>query len=107
MKSADDIDQLFAAARASETYIDDAGFTAAVMARLPSRKALPFWKEASITLLFTLIGCLFAFHFFPAEKLIDSLLTGFVITPLSVAGLAMLFTLASGAAYWAAEADRL
>ncbi len=51
-----DLDSQFAAARRSEPYLDDAGFTVAVMARLPRRNELPLWLKNIILLAATALG---------------------------------------------------
>jgi hypothetical protein len=37
-------------------YLDDAGFTAKVMAALPARVALPAWRQPALTALWALLG---------------------------------------------------
>jgi len=42
-------------------YLDDAGFTAKVMAALPAPVALPAWRRPALTLLWALLGLSIAF----------------------------------------------
>ena len=51
-----DVESRFAATRQSEPYLDDAGFTAAIMAELPSRTELPLWLKNIILLAATALG---------------------------------------------------
>jgi len=102
-----DLDRLFAAARETEPYLHDDGFTAGVMARLPAVRLLPFWKDSLITLVFTLVGCVAALYFFPVARLVQLLPSSFVISPLSIAAMAALAGLVAGSAYLATESSRL
>lgn len=51
-----DLASKFAAARQSEPYLDDAGFTPAVMSELPRRNELPLWLKNVILLAATALG---------------------------------------------------
>lgn len=51
-----DLESRFSAARQSEPYLDDSGFTAAVMTRLPRRNELPLWLKNLILLGATALG---------------------------------------------------
>ena len=48
-------------AAASRDYIDDAGFTASVMARLPAPASLPAWRKPAVTVLWAAVGLGLAF----------------------------------------------
>lgn len=50
------LESQFAAARRSEPYLDDAGFTFAVMAALPRSNELPLWVKNMILLVATALG---------------------------------------------------
>lgn len=102
-----DIDSLFAAARNSEPYLDNGCFSTRVLATVTRRSGLSFWKEALITLLFTLVGCTIAYIFFPSERLVELLPTRFVISPTSLLTVVGLISLACGSAYWAEKTNRI
>ena len=48
-------------AAVSRDYIDDAGFTASVMARLPAPASLPAWRKPAVTVLWAAVGLGLAF----------------------------------------------
>ena len=60
-----DIDSLFAQLRSAEPCIQDRGFSTQVLLELEQKAGLSFFKDALITMLFTLIGCLLSYAFFP------------------------------------------
>jgi hypothetical protein len=51
-----DLDALISEMRESEPYFSDNGFTAAVMAQIPTTRAVPLWKENAIMLAATAAG---------------------------------------------------
>ena len=60
-----DIDSLFAQLRSAEPCIQDRGFSTQVLLELEQKAGLSFFKDALITMLLTLIGCLLSYAFFP------------------------------------------
>jgi hypothetical protein len=100
-----DIDNLFATLRSSEPTIPDQGFSAQVLATLEKQAGLALWKDTLITLLFTLVGCLLAYAFFPMEKLAAVVPSSIHISPMSLVMLTGAIALACSSAYWAAETD--
>ncbi len=86
------------------TYLDDAGFTARVMAALPAPATLPAWRKPALAVLWAIagIGVALALPGAVAEFTYDTL--RFVVGQrMSLAGVAT-GILALGAATWAAAA---
>ena len=102
-----DIDDLFATTRHAEPYIDNAGFSTKVLARLPQRAELSFWKETLITLAFTALGCTLAYLFFPSEQLTLLVPSKVVISPMTLLTITGLISLACASAYWVDKTNRL
>jgi len=102
-----DIDTLFAELRSSEPCIQDQGFSTRVLVELEQKAGLSFFKDALITMLFTLIGCLLAYAFFPLAELAALIPRTIHINPLALLTLACAITLACSSTYWTLEADRI
>ena len=97
-------DDIFRRLRKSEPYLEDNGFTAAVMAHLPKQAELPLWQKSGLIILFGLIGVALAASMLPVQITpmapLAAMLTDHVVK-LEVFGFtaAATFTLA-GAALW-------
>lgn len=102
-----DIDTLFAELRSSEPFIQDQGFSTRVLINFEQKAGLSFFKDSLITMLFTLIGCLLSYAFFPVAELVALLPSSIHISPMSLLTLAGAITLACGSAYWTLETDRV
>ena len=102
-----DIDSLFAKLRSIEPRIADQGFSTRVLSKLEQKAGLSFFKDALITMLFTLMGCLLSYAFFPIAELMALMPRTIHIHPLSLLTLAGAITLACSSAYWTLETDRI
>ena len=65
------IDELFNTLRTTEPYLEDDGFTSAIMARLPEAKELPAWLACLIQLGFTAIGSAIAAWILPVAEVVS------------------------------------
>ena len=102
-----DIDSHFAALRSSEPCIQDQGFSTRVLIELEQKAGLSFFKDALITMLFTLIGCLLSYAFFPVTEIVALLPSSIHISPMSLLTLGGAVAMACSAAYWTLETDRI
>jgi len=100
-----DIDSLFAQLRSAEPCIQDRGFSTQVLLELEQKAGLSFFKDALITMLFTLIGCLLSYAFFPIAEFVVLLPSSIHISPMSLLTLGGAVALACGAAYWTLKND--
>ena len=102
-----DIDSLFAQLRSAEPCIQDRGFSTQVLLELEQKAGLSFFKDALITMLFTLIGCLLSYAFFPVAEFVALLPSSIHISPMSLLTLGGAVALACSAAYWTLDTDRI
>ena len=102
-----DIDSLFAELRNTEPCMQDQGFSTRIVVELEQKAELSFFKDALITMLFTLIGCLLAYAFFPVAELMALLPSSIHISPMSLLTLGGSAALACCAAYWTLDTDRI
>ena len=100
-----DIDSLFAQLRSAEPCIQDRGFSTQVLLELEQKAGLSFFKDALITMLFTLIGCLLSYAFFPIAAFVVLLPSSIHISPMSLLTLGGAVALACSAAYWTLKND--
>lgn len=100
-----DIDSLFAELRSSEPYIQDQGFSTRVLIELEQKAWLSFFKDALITMLFTLIGCLLSYAFFPVAEFVALLPSSIHISPMSLLTIGGAVALTCSAIYWTLESD--
>lgn len=101
-----DINSLFAELRSSEPCIQDQGFSTQVLIELEQKAGLSFFKDALITMLFTLIGCLLSYAFFPVAEFAALIPRSIHISPMSLlTGGAI--ALACSAAYWTLETEQI
>lgn len=97
-------DDIFRRLRKSEPYLEDNGFTAAVMAHLPKQAKLPLWQKNGLIILFGLIGAVLAGSMLPLQitpiAALAAMLTDQIVK-LEVFGLTAAATFAlAGAALW-------
>ena len=101
------IDSLFAELRNTEPCMQDQGFSTRIVVELEQKAELSFFKDALITMLFTLIGCLLSYAFFPVAELVELLPNSIHISPMSLLTLGGAVALACSAAYWTLGTDRI
>lgn len=82
-----DIDKLFAELRTSEPYLADGGFSAVVMAQLPSNRELPLWLKNLILLGATALGSSIVAMQLPAGDLGSLLLAAASLPALDIQSL--------------------
>jgi|TARA_B110000908_G_C10233021_1_gene441648 hypothetical protein len=101
------IDSLFAELRNTEPCMQDQGFSTRIIAELEQKAELSFFKDALITMLFTLLGCLLTYAFFPVAELMALLPSSIHINPMSLLTLGGSVALACCAACWTLDTDRI
>jgi cytochrome c oxidase assembly factor CtaG len=77
-------DSLDARLRDEASYIDDAGFTAAVVQKLPAQRQVRRSYRAGILLAVTLVAGVIAYLMSGGGSFIGEAVTGFVVMPLAV-----------------------
>lgn len=106
MNPNDDLEKLFAAARASEPYIPDTGFSTQVMQAVRPRKRLSPWVANAILLLATLLACLIFALSAPVAQYV-ALLPKLLTQTLSIALFALGNLLLAAGVTWMAKTNRV